>query len=295
MRRQGRGWRLGLWQWTCRGVVCGGLAWLVAAQPAGGAFPVTSESLALASAYGQGVHAYFAGDFQRSYDDLSQAIAAGTQDPRAYYFRGLAALRLGRLDEAEADFSSGADREMTQSGDWRVGRSLERVQGGDRLRLERHRARARIVALQNDREAVRRRYSEIEDAQDDVLRRRRRPAAGPADAGNPFEEGAEPAAKPAEELPPMKDEPTTESADDAKAGDDEKPEADGDKPMKDDDAPATDDDKPTADGDTEPADADKPKADPDAAEKPADDDPFGEKPAEAKPEAEASSEPAADN
>ncbi len=296
MRRQGRERRLGLWQWTFRGVACGSLVWLVAAQPAGGAFPITSESLALASTYGQGVHAYFAGDYQRSYDDLSQAIAAGTQDPRAYYFRGLAALRLGRLDEAEADFSSGADREMTQSGDWRVGRSLERVQGGDRLRLERHRARARIVALQNDREAVRRRYSEIEDAQDDVLRRRRRPAAGPADAGNPFEEGAEPAAKPAEELPAMKDEPTTESADDAKAGDDEKPEADGDKPMKDDDdKPAADDDKPAADDDANPADEDKPKADADAAEKPADDDPFGDKPAEAKPEAEASSEPAADN
>lgn len=293
MRRQGRGWRLGLWRWTCRGVACGGLAWLVATQPAGGAFPVTSESLALASAYGQGVHAYFAGDFQRSYDDLSQAIAAGTQDPRAYYFRGLAALRLGRLDEAEADFSSGADREMTQSGDWRVGRSLERVQGGDRLRLERHRTRARIVALQNDREAVRRRYSEIEDAQDDVLRRRRRPAAGPADAGNPFEDSAEPV----EALPPMKEKPAEEPADDAKAGDDEKPEADGDKPMKDDDdAPAAGDTKPAADDDTEPADADKPmKDDDDAAEKPANDDPFGDKPAEAKPEAEASSEPAADN
>lgn len=263
---------------------------MVMGQPATAAFPVTSESLPLAAAYGQGVHAYFAGDYQRSYDDLSQAIAAGTQDPRAYYFRGLAALRMGRLDEAEADFSSGADREMTQSGDWRVGRSLERVQGGDRLRLERHRTRARIVALQSDREAARRRYSEIEDAQDEVLRRRRRPAAGPAEAGNPFEAAAEPV----EELPPMKKQPPADAADDAKPGDDEKPMADDEKPG-DDEKPMADDDKPAADGDSEPAAEDKPKADPDAPEKPAADDPFGDKAAEAKPEAEETSEPAADN
>lgn len=271
---------------------------VVVQQPAAAAVPVTSESLPLAAAYGQGVHAYFAGDYQRSYDDLSQAIVAGTQDPRAYYFRGLAALRLGRLDEAEADFSSGADREMTQSGDWRVGRSLERVQGVDRLRLERHRTRAKIVALQNDREAVRRRYSEIEDAQDDVLRRRRRPAAGPADAGNPFEADAEPV----EELPPMKKQPAAEPAEDAKDGAEEKPATDDDKPMTDDDKastdddkPAANDDKPAADGDTEPADAGKPQADPDAAEKPAEDDTFGDKPAPAKPDADDAAEPAADN
>lgn len=274
---------------------------MVTLQPAAAAVPVTSESLPLAAAYGQGVHAYFAGDYQRSYDDLSQAIAAGTPDPRAYYFRGLAALRLGRLDEAEADFSSGADREMAQSGDWRVGRSLERVQGGDRLRLERHRTRAKIVALQNDREAVRRRYSEIEDAQDDVLRRRRRPAAGPADVGNPFEADAEPV----EELPPMKKQPAA----DAKDGAEEMPAADDDKPMTDDDKapadddkastddekPTTKDDKPAADGDAEPADAGKPPADPDAAEKPADDDPFDDKPAAAKSEVDDAAEPAADN
>ncbi|MFM8827334.1 MAG: hypothetical protein ACKOFT_09680 [Actinomycetota bacterium] len=254
MRQRVRGWRLEVWQWACVGIACGGLV----SRPATATYPATSENLPLAAAYGQGVHAYFAGDYHRSYDDLSQAIVAGTQDPRAYYFRGLAALRMGRLDEAEADFSSGADREMTQSGDWRVGRSLERVQGGDRLRLERHRTRARIVALQNDREAVRRRYSEIEDAQDEVLRRRR-PAAVPAEAGNPFEADAEPV----EELPPMKKPPAADAAEDAKPADDEKPMADEDKPS--------------------------------TAEKPADEDPFGDKAPAPKPEAEASSEPAADN
>jgi hypothetical protein len=288
------GRRASVWKWACRGFVCGGLAWAAAGTPAVAAVPVTSDSLPLAAVYGQGVHAFHAGDYQRSYDDLSQAIVAGTQDPRAYYFRGLAALRLGRLDEAEADFSSGAEREMNESGDWRVGRALERVQGVDRLRLERHRARARITAVQADREAARRRYSEIDEAQDEVLRRRRRPTSGPVDAGNPFEndDDAAVSSKPAaEELPPMKEEPVSEPADDAK--------------------PADGDSKPV-DGDTEPADtdkpanADKPADDAEAADKPdmkdapADDDPFDDKKAEAKAEAEpveaeASPEPSADN
>jgi hypothetical protein len=54
-----------------------------------------------------------------------------------------------------------------------VSQSLERVQGPDRLTLERYRARARLGALQRGREAYGRRYSTIEDASGDVRRRRR--------------------------------------------------------------------------------------------------------------------------
>ena len=104
----------------------------------------TIENLALARTYGAGVHAYFSGDFDRCYDELTAAIEAGSEDPRALYFRGLAALRLGRLDEAEADFSSGAMLESRVIGGWPVSRSLERVQGHDRIQLERHRTRARV-------------------------------------------------------------------------------------------------------------------------------------------------------
>ena len=177
-------------------------AWLVACLPQARAAQPTLPNLALDAAYGDGVHAYFAGDYIRAYDDLSQVIEAGTRDPRAYYFRGLAALRQGRDDEAEADFTTGAERESESLGNWPVSRSLERVQGADRLRLERHRVRARVVLLQRQREAERLRYSQIEEAQPEVLRRRRPVTPRlEEEEGNVFEEqdggGGEPQPEPA--------------------------------------------------------------------------------------------------
>ena len=178
-------------------VALGGPLGIVNAEPA------LTEVAALGRAYGAGVHAYFSGDAQRAYDDLTQAIEAGTSDPRAWYFRGLAALKLGRLDEAEADFSTAATRETEAAGDWGVSRSLERVQGHDRLALERHRVRARVAGLEQGRQAVQRRYSDIESRQSDVLRERR-PRGGAPDPLQKFgdELPVEPAApaEPAEEL-----------------------------------------------------------------------------------------------
>jgi hypothetical protein len=163
---------------------------------------LTSDSLALANAYGTGVHAFYSGDLDRSISDLTAAIDGGTADPRAWYFRGLAAWRLGRFDEAEADFREGAEREASTVGSWPVSRSLERVQGTERLRLERYRTRARVAALERDRALIRRRYVEIEDAQPEVLRQRRPLPATPADDGvfaAPAERVPAPAAVPVEE------------------------------------------------------------------------------------------------
>lgn len=137
------------------------------------------DPLATKDAIGRGVHAFHGGDFDRAYDEFTTAIEAGTEDPRAFYFRGLAALRLGRTGEAEADFTAGADREATDGSTKRVSRSLERVQGCDRLTLERYRARARLASLQRDNEAAARRYSTIEDPSSDLRRRRRPEDVGP--------------------------------------------------------------------------------------------------------------------
>lgn len=165
------------------------------------------ESLPVREAMGAGIHAYHAGDFHRAYEDLTDAVAVGAEDPRVYYFRGLAALRLGRTSEAQADFATGSDRELLSGGTRRVSQSLERVQGPDRLTLERFRSRARLGALQREREAFGRRYSGIEDAASDVRRRRRpediRPElvapGGPLTGLSPagIEEVPPPAAKPA--------------------------------------------------------------------------------------------------
>lgn len=158
-------------------------ATVVVALAGGGASGQSIENLALARAYGTGVHAYFSGAYDRTYDDMTSVIEAGSEDPRALYFRGLAALKMGRLDEAEADFSSGADLEARANGAWRVAPSLERVQGGERLQLERHRVRARVAALQQDRARERKRYSGIADSQPEVLRRMRPDERAEQDSG----------------------------------------------------------------------------------------------------------------
>ncbi|MFM7520435.1 MAG: tetratricopeptide repeat protein [Planctomycetota bacterium] len=164
------------------------------------------EEQAIASTYGSGVHSYFAGDYARSHEILSQAIEAGTGDPRAWYFRGLAALKLGRLDEAEADFSAGARRESENAGAWGVAKSLERVQGCERLQLERHRVRARVASLQEDRRRSRLRYLEVESAEPEVLRDRVPEMVRPAVPDQPFKPvtpGAAPETIPEELAPPL--------------------------------------------------------------------------------------------
>lgn len=156
--------------WTLRAVLVA--ACLSGGLPAVGGL-AGEDPLAIKDAIGRGTHAFFGGDFDRAYDEFTGAIEAGTTDPRAFYFRGLAAMRLGRTAEAEADFAAGAEREAVDGSTLRISRALQRVQGCDRLTLERFRTRARLAGLQRDREASARRYSTIEDPAGELLRRRR--------------------------------------------------------------------------------------------------------------------------
>jgi len=157
--------RGGHWLWI--GVAC--LPTMALPAPAIRA----EEPLAVASSYGAGVHAYYDGDYQTAYDALTAAIEAGSLDPRAYYYRGLTSIKLGRADdEIEGDFAEGATRESAGRGGLSVSRSLERVQGRDRLRLEKYRQRARVAAVQRDEAAIRQRYIGVQEAAPDVLRRR---------------------------------------------------------------------------------------------------------------------------
>jgi len=155
----------------------GGIQIGVALLGFAGALPVhaaqgtPADPLAVSTAYGAGVHAFHSLDYARAHHDFTAAIEAGTDDPRAFYYRGLAALKLGRTDEADADFADGASREAAGAGSLAISRALERVQGPDRLRLEQFRARARVAAVQRDESAIRGRYSDIYDAEADVRRR----------------------------------------------------------------------------------------------------------------------------
>jgi hypothetical protein len=99
--------------------------------------------------YGQGVHAYFAGNCPQAESYLSSALEMNSQDPRTYYFRALCLLRLGRTAEARGDMMTGAALEAQRPNRWGIGAALERVQGYDRLLLEQFRRQARLEAALN--------------------------------------------------------------------------------------------------------------------------------------------------
>jgi hypothetical protein len=104
----------------------------------------------LTQIYGEGVHAFFRGDYGCAGSTMDQAIAHGSQDPRVHYFRGLSHLRLGRYFEAGEDFRTAATLEVEGTGTFDIGRALERIQGSERLCLERIR-RDTLLTLSQQR------------------------------------------------------------------------------------------------------------------------------------------------
>jgi hypothetical protein len=171
--------------------------------------PSPAQEVVVLQLYGSGVHAYFAGDFAKAYDQMTAAIAAGTRDPRIYYFRGLAYLKLGREAEATQDFQKGAQLESKDlHRAYNVGRALERVQGAVRQQLETYRVDARLAAFKEDDKIQKARYEAIQREEKRVLRSQAaqapvepiatpngQPAAKAAETdpfGNPPAEPAEP-------------------------------------------------------------------------------------------------------
>jgi hypothetical protein len=241
------------------------------------ATPLKAQYGALNEVYGEGVHAYFAGDYREAHALLSKAIDSGSQDPRAYYFRGLAHLRLGRDPEARDDFAEGARLEVADADRfYNVSKSLERVQGRNRLLLERYRSDARLLAFQDLERRRYERYERIRRAEPDVLLR-----PPPSDSIAPPAEAPDelPVEEPAEEMPEddLPEEPAEEMPDEGlpdEPAEGEAPEKSADDPFGDEPAedeseaetPAADD--PFGVGD---ADADEPPAEEPPAEDEADD------------------------
>lgn len=142
-----------------------------------------SSGAVLAEFYGTGVHQYFSGNYGQAVSTLTAAINGGTRDPRAYYFRALAAMQSGAGgSDVEADLRKGAALESADADQfYAVGRSLERVQGSARMTLERYRALARAEAYtrRHDRDLLR--YEQRRRAETDVLRRATVAPVPPAD------------------------------------------------------------------------------------------------------------------
>lgn len=93
--------------------------------------------------FGRGLTAFHEGQMERAVDIFSGLIDNNTTDPRAFYFRGLVFLRAGRPEQAEADFAAGAKLEANNNiRAYPVNKSLQFVQGSDRLKLEAFRDKA---------------------------------------------------------------------------------------------------------------------------------------------------------
>jgi hypothetical protein len=191
-------------------LLVGGLVSLLAAS-------LDAEEAILGQMYGNGVHAYFAGDYVKAHQCLSFSIKGGTKDPRCFYFRGLAYLQLGRPQEAEGDFLQGAKLESEDIGRvFNVSKALERIQGSARLTLEDRRVEARMKARDNEDERRKQRYEEVRQFNAQQLQERGKMAPekplelapdAPKKLDNVFQE--EPGAQPAPEKPPV-NEPAAE-------------------------------------------------------------------------------------
>ena len=94
--------------------------------------------------YSAGVHAFNSQRHAEAISWFNQLEAKGTQDPRAFFFRGLAYGRLGDAVAANADFETAARMELTVAGrSYSVPKALERIQGRERTTIEQHRRAAK--------------------------------------------------------------------------------------------------------------------------------------------------------
>jgi len=117
---------------------------------AAGAAPLQAEvnEKILTDVYNQGLKAFYAGQYTQAHDTLSQAIEGGSKDPRVFYIRGVAGLRLGRQAAAKADFEQGAAIEGKDFDlFYNASSALERIQGPERRMLESYRTAGRKNAI----------------------------------------------------------------------------------------------------------------------------------------------------
>jgi len=103
---------------------------------------------ALLQVTANGKEAFLAGNHEVAVQLLDVAVANGSNDPRTYYFRGLAKQELGRSDEAAIDYKRAIGLELQPANRIDVDVALESVQGEARLALKKYRHEAISVARQ---------------------------------------------------------------------------------------------------------------------------------------------------
>ena len=116
--------------------------------------------------FGRGVHAYNAGDLTQANSLLTQLIDKNSNDPRPYYFRGLAQFGLGDGQAAIADYARGADLEVNGEKKFNVSQALQRVQGQQRIDIEQQRTAARRAAADKKKKRDQVRYEQLQRRED---------------------------------------------------------------------------------------------------------------------------------
>ncbi|MCO6454160.1 MAG: dienelactone hydrolase family protein [Pirellulaceae bacterium] len=107
------------------------------------AFAEAAETLANQHAamalkrYADAYHAFFRAEYRPAVSLLDEANGLHGNDPRFFYLRGLARLRLGQSQPATDDFRAGGERERQRP--YGVFQALERIQGHERMRIEQYR------------------------------------------------------------------------------------------------------------------------------------------------------------
>jgi tetratricopeptide (TPR) repeat protein len=96
--------------------------------------------------YGKGVHAFFDKNYSETINLLTQVEQLGSEDPRPYYFLALAHSRLKHNDKAAGYFKKAAQFEWEGQAvrDYNVSEALRRIQGKERLNVERYRVQAKL-------------------------------------------------------------------------------------------------------------------------------------------------------
>ena len=132
-------------------------------------FTVTDDSDHI---YGKGVHAFFDRDYESAVTILLQAEEIQSIDPRPFYFLGLAYLRQEKTKEADQYFKQAAQLEFSGRGarDYGVAESLRRIQGEDRLRIEKIRSEERTSARIREQQHREARYGGENAADRETLR-----------------------------------------------------------------------------------------------------------------------------
>lgn len=140
--------------------------------------------------FGQGVHSLYQGRLFEAIENFDIASIDLPQDPRIYYFRGVAKMRIGQTGDAIFDFQRGAQFEALL-GRRDIGRSLQRIQGYERIQIERYRLAARKLAIAGellppDAIVIRQAPSQLSPANRVVVAEIPAEEELPVDANDPF-------------------------------------------------------------------------------------------------------------